>query len=64
VIGDYIVTYRRLGTSKWYTFNDGVSPRRTAKVSGLRRWTSYQVRIYPKTDQGLGSLSTITAKTR
>jgi subtilisin family serine protease len=64
VIGDYIVTYRRLGTSKWYTFKDGVSTRRTAKLTGLRRWTSYQVRIYPKTAQGLGSVATLTPRTR
>jgi subtilisin family serine protease len=64
VIGDYIVTYRRLGTSKWYTFKDGTSTRRTAKLAGLRRWTTYQVRIYPKTAQGLGSVNMITAKTR
>ncbi len=64
VISDYVVTYRRVGTSKWYTFKDGVSTRRTAKLTGLRRWTSYQVRIYPKTAQGLGSVATITARTR
>jgi subtilisin family serine protease len=64
VISDYVVTYRRLGTSKWYTFKDGVSTRRTAKLTGLRRWTGYQVRIYPKTAQGLGSVATLTARTR
>ena len=59
---DYVVQYRKLGSTTWKTFADGVKTTRTAIVTGLTGGTTYQFRVLAKNDWGTGSGSTIISK--
>jgi hypothetical protein len=49
---DYIVKYRRTGTSTWIVFNDGVTTVTGVTISGLTRGTSYEFAVAAKTQYG------------
>ena len=61
-VRDYVIQYRKTGTLAWRTFNDGVSVRRTASVTGLHSGWSYQFRVLAKNDWGMGAASAIVKK--
>ncbi len=63
-ITDYVIKYRRLGTTTWNTFSDGISTKTIARVSGLRARTTYTFAVYPKTAQGLGIAAFYNATTK
>lgn len=60
---DYVIQYRRKGTTAWLTFNDGVRTTRTAVVTGLTTGRTYQFRIQAKNDWGTGSASVLVTAT-
>ncbi|MFN4002337.1 MAG: fibronectin type III domain-containing protein [Microcella sp.] len=49
---DYIVKYRRTGTTTWIVFNDGVTTGTGVTISGLTRGTSYEFAVAAKTQYG------------
>ncbi len=59
---DYVVQYRKVGTTLWKTFADGVKTTRTAVVTGLTKGANYQFRVLAKNDWGTGSSSAIVVK--
>jgi PKD repeat protein len=64
-ITDYVVQFRRTGTTSWTTFADGVRTTRTAVVTGLVNGRSYQFRVSAKNSVGTGAASaTVTATPR
>ncbi len=42
---DYVVQYRRVGTTTWRTFADGMRTATTAVVTGLTRGVTYELRV-------------------
>jgi hypothetical protein len=58
-ISDYVIQYRRKGTTAWATFADGVSTARHAHVTGLTNGTNYQFRVAAKNSVGVGAWSVI-----
>jgi trimeric autotransporter adhesin len=61
-IRDYVVQYRKKGTTAWKTFADGVRTTRSAVVTGLTKGVTYQFRVRAKNDWGAGSYSTTISK--
>jgi len=61
-VRDYVVQYRRSGTTAWKTFADGVKATTGATVTGLAPGTTYQFRVLAKTDWGTGAYSAVVAK--
>ncbi len=59
---DYVVQYRKVGTTLWKTFADGVKTTRTAVVTGLTKGANYQFRVLAKNDWGTGSSSAVVVK--
>lgn len=65
VITDYVVQFRRTGTTAWTTFADGVRSTRSAVVTGLVNGRGYQFRVSAKNSVGTGAASaTVTATPR
>lgn len=62
-VRDYVVQYRRRGTTTWKTFVDGVRTTRSATVTGLTRGVTYEFRVRAKNDWGTGSPSATIRKT-
>jgi hypothetical protein len=64
-VRDYIVEYRRSGTSQWLTFNDGVRTTPTsADVTGLTNGVSYDFRVQAKnTETMLSPFTSIVTRT-
>ncbi len=64
-ITDYVIQYRKSGSSTWLTFNDGVKTSRSATVTGLSSGSTYQFRVQAKNDWGTGASSgTVTVRAR
>ncbi len=61
-VRDYVVQYRRVGTTVWRTFADGVRTTRTATVTGLRAGWTYQFRVLAKNDWGVGAASGVVTR--
>ena len=61
-IRDYVVQYRKSGTTTWKTFADGVKSTTGAVVTGLASGTGYQFRVAAKTDWGIGASSAIVLR--
>ena len=61
-VRDYVVQYRKTGTTTWKTFADGVRATTGATVTGLVPGTTYQFRVLAKTDWGTGSASATVSK--
>jgi hypothetical protein len=59
---DYVVQYRKSGTTTWLTFPDGVKTTRTAVVTGLKSGWTYQFRVVAKNDWGAGAASLVVVK--
>jgi hypothetical protein len=49
---DYVIQYRVGGTTMWSTFTDGISTRRTVKVTGLTKKVKYQFQVAAHTSVG------------
>jgi hypothetical protein len=62
-IKDYVIQYRRKGTTTWLTFDDGVRTTRTAVVTGLTTGRTYQFLIRAKNDWGTGGASIVVTAT-
>ena len=64
-VGDYVVQWRKSGTTSWHTFADGVRSTTGARVTGLLSGVTYQFRVAAKSDWGTGSYSaTVTKKAK
>jgi hypothetical protein len=59
---DYVVQYRKVGTTTWKTFADGVKTTRAAVVTGLASGTTYQLRVLARNDWGTGAASAIISR--
>jgi len=57
-IKDYIVYYRKSGSSTWIRFYDAVTTTRSVTVTVLRPGTSYYIKVAPKTAYGIGPYAT------
>lgn len=57
-ITDYTVQYRRVGTTSWRTFTDGVRNTTGATVTGLLNGYSYEFRVRAVNAAGSGPVST------
>ena len=58
-VTDYIVQYRRQGSTTWLTFRDGVSTARKATVTGLKSGQAYEFRIAARSKAGTGTWSSV-----
>jgi hypothetical protein len=64
-VRDYVVQYRKKGTSAWKTFADGVRTATGAVVTGLTSGVMYQFRVQATNDWGVGAVSlTVNATPR
>ncbi len=61
-VTDYIVQFRRKGTSTWKTFNDGVRTTRAATVTGLTTGVTYEFRVRAKNAWAIGGFSVVLTK--
>lgn len=61
-VTDYIVQYRKSGTTTWKTFADGVRTTRSAIVTGLVKGVTYQVRVLAVNDWGTGASSALVSR--
>jgi len=61
-VTDYIIEYRKKGTTAWKTFADGVKTTRSAVVTGLTSGTTYELRVRAKNAWGTGATSTVLVK--
>jgi hypothetical protein len=59
---DYVVQFRRKGTTTWKTFADGVKATTGAVVTGLTGGVTYEFRIRAKNDWGVGAATAVVAK--
>jgi len=59
VITDYLVEYSGDGGSSWLRVADGVSPRRTAVVTGLTNGRAYLFRVAAVNVAGAGVIATV-----
>jgi Fibronectin type III domain len=62
-VTDYIIQYRRAGSSTWITFRDGTSTARRATVTGLSKGRAYYFRIAAKNKAGTGTWSVEVLRT-
>lgn len=62
-IADYLVMFRKRGTSTWRVFGDGVSANRYATVTGLANGTSYEFCVRAKNVAGPGPVSGVARAT-
>jgi hypothetical protein len=62
-ITDYVIQYRRKGTTTWATFNDGVSTVLHTHVGGLSNGVPYQFRVAARNPAGSGAYSTVSQAT-
>ncbi len=62
-VTDYVISYRRTGTTTWTTVTDGVSATTGFTFSTLKRATSYEFRVSAKTIYGTGTSTTIKKST-
>ena len=60
---DYVVQYRKVGTTTWKTFADGVHATRSATVTGLSSHVKYQFRVAAKNLWGVGTYSSVITRT-
>jgi hypothetical protein len=60
---DYVVQYRKYGTTTWKTFADGVHTTRSAAVTGLSSGGKYQFRVAAKNAWGVGTYSATITRT-
>ena len=63
VITDYVVQYRKTGTSKWLTFSHTASATRARKVAGLTAGKSYQFKVAARTTSGNSPYTGVVSKT-
>ncbi|MEI7742796.1 MAG: fibronectin type III domain-containing protein [Chloroflexota bacterium] len=59
---DYVVQYRKAGTTPWKTFADGVRTTRSAAITGLTKGATYQVRVLAVNDWGTGATSAVLSR--
>jgi subtilisin family serine protease len=62
-VTDYVIQYRRSGTSAWVTFADGRSTTKHAHVTRLANGTLYEFRVAAKNSRGTGPWSTVVQAT-
>ncbi|MCA1942000.1 MAG: fibronectin type III domain-containing protein [Yonghaparkia sp.] len=62
-VTDYVISYRRTGTTTWTTVTDGVSATTGFTFSTLKRATSYEFRVSAKTIYGTGTSTTVKRST-
>lgn len=60
---DYVIQFRRGGTSTWLTASDGISARTTAAVSGIQAGLAYDFRVRAESLAGAGPFSAVSALT-
>ncbi len=61
-VTDYVIQYRKAGTTTWKTFNDGVRTTRSAAVTGLSTGTTYELRVRALNGWAAGSWSVVVRK--
>ncbi|WP_207949281.1 fibronectin type III domain-containing protein, partial [Microcella frigidaquae] len=62
-VTDYVISYRRTGTTTWTTVSDGVNDTTGFTFASLRRGTSYEFRVSAKTIYGTGTSTTVKKST-
>jgi hypothetical protein len=62
VISDYLIQYRKAGTTRWLTFAHTASTATTRTVTGLLSRTNYQFQVAARTSGGLSSYSSSATK--
>ena len=60
---DYVIQYRKYGTTTWKTFADGVHTTRSATVTRLTSHSKYQFRVAAKNLWGVGTYSAVITRT-
>jgi hypothetical protein len=61
-VSDYVVQYRKYGTTTWKTFADGVHTTHSAAVTGLTSHARYQFRVSAKNSWGTGPWSAVITR--
>jgi immune inhibitor A len=58
-ITDYVIQYRKTGTTAWVTFPDGRSTSRHTHVTRLKNGVAYQFRVAASNSRGVGMWSAV-----
>ena len=61
-VTDYVVQFRKYGTTTWKTFADGVHTTHSAAVTGLTSHVRYQFRVAAKNSWGTGPWSAVITR--
>lgn len=61
-VRDYVVQYRKSGTTTWSTFADGVKSTTGAVVTGLTSGATYYFRVAAKSDWGMSAYTLQVSK--
>jgi hypothetical protein len=59
VVTDYVIQYRRKGTTAWTTFPDAWSATRSRTVTGLTAGITYQFQVAARNFRGAGGYSAV-----
>ncbi len=61
-ITDYVVKYRKAGTTPWLTFSHSASPVKARTVTGLQRRTSYEFKVAAVASAGTSAYTAVLTK--